>query len=478
MSFSHSLDHTDAFLHVDTQWRLTYLNQKAVEMIQRTRQELLGWYLWDIIPSFLGTPVEPLLREAMEKRQDAHIDAWGVLQPCWLEIHAYPSPDGLSIYCQDITARKQVEEDLRESERRFHGLLESNIIGIIVSDLKGTIYEANDAFLTLLGYNGTDLAEGRMNWVAMTPPEDYPRSRQAFQELLDTGCFQPFEKEYLTKEGKRIPVLIGGTFFRREGPSPLLLAFVLDKTARKESEKQKDLFLGMTSHELKTPLAALRGTLQLVQRRLQRVLPTTESSPPEISAFFQSLAKSLADSIRQIDVQAHLINDLLDVSRITANTLELLQQRWDLNQMVRDTVEDLRVADPERTLLLAVPAYPVVHVFADRNRIGQVLTNYVANALRYSDPAQPITIGLTPQGNKVRVWVRDRGPGLREEDQKAIWQRYHQATREPGQKGSEKGLGLGLYICQTLITQHEGEVGVESHLGDGSTFWFTLPTVA
>jgi hypothetical protein len=116
-------------------------------------------------------------------------------------------------------------------------------------------------------------------------------------------------------------------------------------------------------------------------------------------------------------------------------------------------------------------------VLADRDRISQVVTNYVTNAIRYSPASQPVHIGLTAEKDLARVWVRDRGPGLSAEAQKEIWQRFHQVKGIPAQSGSGKGLGLGLYICQTLIAQHQGEVGVESSPGEGSRFWFTLPIV-
>jgi signal transduction histidine kinase len=106
-----------------------------------------------------------------------------------------------------------------------------------------------------------------------------------------------------------------------------------------------------------------------------------------------------------------------------------------------------------------------------------VLTNYVTNALRYSPPDQPVRIGMTVEGKVARVWVRDWGPGLEAEAQQEIWQRFHQVKGIRVQSGSGKGLGLGLYISQMLIAEHQGEVGVESTPGEGSTFWFTLPMI-
>jgi PAS domain S-box-containing protein len=375
----------------------------------------------------------------------------------------------------DVTDLKHLERALRESEVRFRRLEEANIIGISVTDLQGNILEANDALLSFLDYTREDLIAGRMCWIEMTPPEYKEQSMQKMQELRATGVMQPFEKEFLTKAGKRVPALLGSALFHQEDSEPLMLTFILDLTARKELERQKDLMLGMTSHELKTPLTALKGTFQLIQRRLKRLVTQTDILP-DVHDALVDLAGRLDTCARQVDVQTHLINDLLDVSRITANTLKLELSYTDLVSIVRTTVADLRMVAPERIILLEIPEGTVARVYVDATRISQVITNYVTNAIRYSSAEQPISVGLSIQEQEVaRVWVRDRGPGLTAEAQQELWQCFHQVKGVAVQGGLGKGLGLGLYICQTLIAQHQGEVGVESTPGEGSTFWFTLP---
>lgn len=466
---------TDAFLCLDSEWRYSYLNQRMETYLGKKREEVLGKCMWEVVPVLLGTTFEHHYRTAMATQQATHFEAFHPAFQRWVETYVYPKSGGLSIYFHDISERKQIEEALRESEARFQRLRESNIIGITITDMEGNILEANDAFLSLIGYTRDDMEAGPIKWAIITPPQTRARDTEAIEEALRTGVAQPYEKEYISKDGKRVPVLIGRALFRREGLPPLFLCFALDQTARKEMEKQKDLFLGITGHELRTPLAALRGTLQLIERRLRRVINKTDDLSPEMVSFFEGMQKNLANGVRQVDIQTRLINDLLDISRITSGTLKLSLKHCDLVSIIRETVEDLRLANPERQFLLELPEDTPVNVLADQNRISQVITNYVTNAIRYSNSDQPVHIGLIVQENMARVWVRDHGPGLSKEAQEKVWRCFHQVKEVPVQSGSEKGLGLGLYICQTLIEQHHGEVDVESTPGQGSTFWFSLP---
>src|SRR5262249_32937653 len=132
---------------------------------------------------------------------------------------------------------------------------------------------------------------------------------------------------------------------------------------------------------------------------------------------------------------------------------------------------------PNRQLRFEHAQHDKVLVMADTDRISQVVANYITNALKYSAADAPVTVGLTVEGTEAKVWVRDFGPGLTAEEQQKVWQRFHQIPNSQTHSGHKTGLGLGLYICQTLIKQHHGKVGVESQSGQGSTFWFTLPIV-
>lgn len=245
--------------------------------------------------------------------------------------------------------------------------------------------------------------------------------------------------------------------------------------ALRQANRQMDAFLGMASHELKTPLTTIMLGLQVTRRRLETLVRSEADMTETLSKQIASLLDHLANTDRQATRLNRLVNDLLDVSRIQANRLELRLEEADLATIVREVVQAHRQADPWRTITLCLPMDQRVTVCVDVDRIGQVVTNYLTNALKYSVEERPVAVGLAVDGNLARVWVRDEGTGIPAEQHAQIWERFHRVPGVEVQSGSGVGLGLGLHISRTIIEQHHGQVGVESVPGQGSTFWFTVP---
>jgi PAS domain S-box-containing protein len=241
-----------------------------------------------------------------------------------------------------------------------------------------------------------------------------------------------------------------------------------------EANARMDTFLGMAGHELKTPLTSIKLSMQLAERRVQQL----SQHEPDIA---KKLAPFLEQSLRadgHVERLERLINDLLDVSRIRAGKLELRLEPIDLAAIVREAVEEQYQATPARSLLIQFPSTLSIPVIADGDRISQVVTNYLTNALKYSPEERPVEVGIATEDHHARVWVRDQGPGLPLEEQEHIWERFHRVKGIEVQSGSGIGLGLGLHICQTIIERHQGSVGVKSAPGQGSIFWFTVPVTA
>jgi len=245
--------------------------------------------------------------------------------------------------------------------------------------------------------------------------------------------------------------------------------------ALREANQRMEAFLGIASHELKTPLTSLQGNVELLTRRLGHAQRDDAGHPEELGrvvALAQAVAERLEPSLRRL---GRLVDDVLDESRIQSGRLEFRMVSCDLSGIVRAAVEEQRQLAGARTLHLELPddAQPVL-VFADASRIEQVVTNYLTNALKYSQEDRPVAVRLQVEGATARVSVRDAGIGVPLAEQAHVWERFHRAEGVSVQSGSGVGIGIGLHICKTIIEAHGGQVGVASAEGKGSTFWFTL----
>jgi signal transduction histidine kinase len=224
------------------------------------------------------------------------------------------------------------------------------------------------------------------------------------------------------------------------------------------------------SQELRAPLATMQGVPQQASRLLQRVLASPPTQANDLLTKLQDLLK-LAE--RQINTEMRLAGNLLDATRIEANTFELSLVWCNLIELVREVVTSCQELAPQRLFEQEMPADDLIAVIADADRIRQALANFLANAHKFSPAEHPIKISVKVQDAHAWVSVQDGGPGILDAEQNRIWERFQQGQKSPG--GSGTGLGLGLYITRAIIQKHSGQIGVTSQPGAGSTFWFTLP---
>jgi signal transduction histidine kinase len=249
--------------------------------------------------------------------------------------------------------------------------------------------------------------------------------------------------------------------------------------ARQEMDRLINEFLNLASHELNTPLTSIKGNIQLAQRRLATLKRQFAEQPKGVSDQLEQVQHTLASAAQSARLEERIIKDLLDDARIQSHTLQLHRTRWDLSVLLREAVATQQQLVPERTIVLeSLPPEHEVPVMGDAERITQVITNYLANALIYSPADQPVTVRLTVEGAVARVSVHDEGPGIPGEEQGHIWGRFYFAKGIAIQHELDLSLGLGLYLSRAFIEDHQGSVGVESEPGHGATFWFTLPVEA
>ena len=224
---------TDGFAILDRDWRYTYVNPKAEEILGKPKSELLANNVWEIFPKAVGLPGYNYCFQAVNEQVTIQYEEFHPFLDKWLDVRLYPSTEGLTLYFQDITERKQAEIALRLSEAKFRQLADANVVGIMVANYMGDITEANDAFLQMLGYTQSDLKAGKVNWRNISITDYFPEDEQKWQELQQTGKVY-FEKEYLHKNGDRIPVLIAAA--KLEGNEDAAICMIVNLTDRKQAE--------------------------------------------------------------------------------------------------------------------------------------------------------------------------------------------------------------------------------------------------
>jgi PAS domain S-box-containing protein len=359
--------------------------------------------------------------------------------------------------CTDIDEQKRMEEALRQSQERIRALIDSNLIGIVSGEgEEAVLVEANEAFLQMTGYTQEDVHSRTLNRVKLTPPEQAPLFERALQEIATRGQHTPFETELICQDGSRLPVVVGSVTFQER--SRQIIGFVLDNSARKELEQRKDAFISMASHELKTPLTALKLQTSLLHRQLAK-----QGIPAS--------APALARMETQINKVTRLVDELLDVSKIQAGRLEYVRETVDLDALLKEITETMQQSSPSHRIV--VRGTVGTSLMGDRDRLGQVFINLISNAIKYSPGAETIEIDLSSSKDAVIIQVRDHGLGIPRELRDKIFDRFYRVT-DPKQQAIH-GLGMGLYIVAEIVKGHGGTITVDSAVGKGSTFTVTLP---
>ncbi len=293
----------------------------------------------------------------------------------------------------------------------------------------------------------------------------------SFAYHTDDHVFTATESELATSFAQMALVVLERERLLAERASAQAQVLALEETTRRMDE-----FLGIASHELRTPLTSVMANVQMGTRTIKDLQESATGNAVAAQGKVERLHLLLTRTDRQLERIDRLVNDLLDVSRITAGKLEPRLELCDVGVVTQEAVEALRAAWPERWIMFKAPKQ-ALPVQADPDRIGQVVTNLLNNALKYSDRQESVVVTMRQAQGSVRVTVRDHGPGLTQEQQAQLFERFARVAAIPQQDGSGVGLGLGLYICKTIIERHGGQIGVASTPSKGSAFWFTLPLV-
>jgi PAS domain S-box-containing protein len=447
----------DAILSKDLDGVITSWNAAAERMFGYSAREIVGQPVSIIFPLDRKDEFTQIMERIRRGDRVDHYETKRVRKDgtvLTVSVTVSPVKDrsgriiGASDITRDITAQRQLEA-------KFRQLFDSKLIGVFVSELSGTFLDANDALLDLLGYTRAELLRGEMQRDTLTPPEFSFLSQRVVQELYETGSSGPYEKEYLHKSGRRIPVLIAVARIEQTDTS---IGFVLDISERKELDKRKDEFISMASHELKTPVTSLKGFLSILQRHL--VVQKEEK-----------LLHYITRMDAQVNKLTKLINDLLDLSKMQRGQLAYREEYFDMDALVQEVVEN--VQETTQTHHLVLDGQSQARVFGDRDRVGQVLINLLNNAIKYSPHANTVLVHVAKEQDKAIVSIQDFGIGIAQEYQQKIFERFFQVVGAEGK--TYPGLGMGLYISSEIVKRHNGQMWVESEKGKGAKFSFSLP---
>jgi PAS domain S-box-containing protein len=361
--------------------------------------------------------------------------------------------------------------DLKERETRIRRLVDANIVGIFVADIEGRIFEANDAFLRILGYDRDDLASGRVRRTELTPPEWRERDERALAELRSTGSFQPFEKEYFRKDGSRVPVLVGVALFEQGGEEGV--AFVLDLTERKRAEQAlrelESEFAHMNrvsmmgeltaslSHEVTQPIASARNNAQAALNFLGL-------RPPDLGEVREALGSIVADADRA--------GDIIERIREQIKKAPPRKESFDLNETINEVIELAQSAIVRNGVSIQrLFAEGLLPVHGDRIQLQQVVMNLILNAVEAMSPIEAgpreLVISTEQDHTGVLVAVRDSGPGIDPAHLERVFEAFYTTK--------SSGTGMGLSICRSIIDAHGGRLWAEANEPRGAVFQFALP---
>lgn len=423
----------------------------------------------------LGRTVEPGFpvftlkaeRDGVESRQWTYIRKGGERFPVHLSLTPLREASGeITGYlgvAENITARLDQQRALQDSEETFRAAMEHAPIGMGLGSPDGSWIKVSPSLCELFGYKMKDLLDTDIR--SLTHEEDLDESIELRRRILagEISSYQ-VEKRYYHSSGRIIWALVNASLVRDHDDQPkYFIVQIQDITERKEMDRIKSEFISVVSHELRTPLTSIRGSLGLVVGTMAKDLPTKVSRLLEIAA-------------NNCERLILLINDILDIDKLASGQMRLNVQTHQVNWLIGQAVDaNMAYAANFKVDLAVEPIDADLEVAVDADRLVQVLSNLISNAAKFSPEGGVVTLSAVANTNgRVRISVADRGPGISPEFSQQIFGKFSQG--DSSMTRARGGTGLGLHISRQLIEQMDGEIGFDTEVGVGSTFWLEVPT--
>ena len=347
---------------------------------------------------------------------------------------------------------------VRRSASRFRAMIENGMDGIVVFNSAGKVLYASPTTATVIGYSPAEFR--KLDLFKKVHPEDIDSVVECYKTILKVpGDVKTVLHRFMHKNGQII--WIESTLTNLLG-NPVIKGIVSNfrnVTERVKLEKQKEDFIGIATHELKTPVTSIKAYAQILNSRFRKEGNLSSSA-----------------MVEKMDVQLNkligLIGDLLDVTKIEGGRLQLCEEWYDFNQNIREVVEELQRTTDKHEIKLLLPQ-SAIEVHGDKERIGQVVSNLISNAIKYSPNANLINVSVIQENDHVALEVKDYGIGISENEQQHVFERFFRVSGE--RSNTYPGLGLGLFISREIIKRQGGTIWVNSRVGKGSVFSFKIP---
>lgn len=376
----------------------------------------------------------------------------------WVKVHG-------SVYFESGLATRFIGTvlditDMKDAEKqsaRLAAIIQSSDDAIISKTLDSVITSWNAAAERIFGYPGEEMIGETI--YKLIPEDRLDEEPQILARLKSGERVQHFETKRQTKDGRLIDVSL--TISPVKDPQGNIIGLskiARDITEKKLDETRKSDFIGMVSHELKTPLTSLGAIIQVTNAKLG----TSEDS---------FLVGAMQKANQQVKRMTAMINGFLNISRLESGKIHIEKQDFDMETLILDVIEEANLTTS--THVINYDQRQPVLLNADRDKIGSVISNFISNAIKYSPKGKYIDVSCIVKDGEVILSVKDDGMGIKPEDLDKIFDRYYRV--ETNHTRHISGFGIGLYLSSEIIERHGGKVWAESESGKGSTFYFSLP---
>ncbi|PEN13210.1 hypothetical protein CRI94_11250 [Longibacter salinarum] len=466
---------TDAFFALDDDFRFSYVNARAEHMLDASREDLLGHHIWDAFPDAVGSTFQVEYERAVEQQETVEFVEYYPPLDVWFEVHAYPFRGGLSVYFKDVSERIEAQRDLHRKQNLVDAIVGTSVAAIVSVDAKtGAFTFSNPRAEEILGIGKDAIGKHQSEIGTLKALDGSPIDEDAwpFYDIVETGRqVRDLRLCLVRADGEERLISVSGAPLMgpRDEEVQQVVFSIIDiteqvqrerelKEAKEEAERAsrlKSSFLANMSHDVRTPLSSIMNLTELLSME----------APEELQGRISLIERSGLRLLNTID-------SVLDLSKIESGSIEPDLQRIDVTDELLGTIEIFRPQATQKNIEL-VGDIPSASIYAvlDPAYLHRISDNLIGNALKFTPDGGRVTVNLATEDHHVVIRVSDTGVGIEDEFLDDLFEAF---TRGPGSM-NKQGSGLGLAIAKRLTELLDGEIDVDSTLGEGTTFTVRLP---